>query len=79
MKYSRYERANYGPGDIAALPPTIGLTSRAPTIGAEDAGRPIPSILDSMGNNNGQNGSSSRWLLPLGIGLAVGGLIFLAK
>jgi LPXTG-motif cell wall-anchored protein len=32
-----------------------------------------------MGNNNGQTGSSNPWLLPLGIGLAVGGLIFLAR
>jgi len=37
----RYIRKTYGPGDIAALPPTIGLTSRAPTIGAEDVGKPI--------------------------------------
>jgi hypothetical protein len=78
MKYERYERADYGPGDIAALPPTIGMTSRAPTIGAADRGRPIPSVLDSMGNN-GANGGSNRWLLPIGIGLAAAGLIFLAK
>jgi hypothetical protein len=38
---SQYVRRTYGPGDIAALPPTIGLTSREPTIGAEDVGRPI--------------------------------------
>jgi len=38
---SEYVRKTYGPGDIAALGPTIGATSRAPTIGAEDVGRPI--------------------------------------
>lgn len=38
---SEYITKTYGPGDIAALPPTIGLTSRGPTIGAEDAGHPI--------------------------------------
>lgn len=38
---SEYITETYGPGDIAALPPTIGMTSRAPTIGAEDAGHPI--------------------------------------
>lgn len=78
MMYQNYERANYGPGEIAALPPTIGMTSRAPTIGAADAGRPIPSILDSMGEN-GNGGSTNRWLLPLGIGLAIGGLFFAMK
>lgn len=79
MKYSRYERASYGPGDIAALPPTIGLTSRAPTIGSEDAGRPIPSVIQGMGTNGETGSSTNRWLLPLGIGLAIGGLIFLVK
>ena len=78
MKYERYERTTYGPGDIAALPPTIGLTSRAPTIGAEDVGRPIPSVLRSMGTT-GNGSTTPTWLLPVGIGLAIGGLLFLAK
>lgn len=38
---SEYITKTYGPGDIAALPPTIGMTSRAPTIGSEDVGHPI--------------------------------------
>jgi hypothetical protein len=56
---SNYERANYGPGEIAALPPTIGLTSRAPTIGAEDPGRPIPMAHNlGLGTNGNSEGSS---------------------
>ena len=85
---SQYERKTYGPGDIAALPPTIGLTSRGPTIGAEDVGRPIPPAMPGMtqrpnavgapvkqaglfgmGTTNGDNGG---WMLPAGIGLAIG-------
>jgi len=37
--------AYVGPGRIAALPPTIAVTNRAPTIGAEDAGRPISPLV----------------------------------
>lgn len=36
-----YSRSNFGPGGIAALSPTIGTTSRAPTIGSQDFGIPI--------------------------------------
>lgn len=36
-----YTRTTFGPGGIASLSPTIGMTSRAPTIGAEDRGMPI--------------------------------------
>jgi hypothetical protein len=78
-----YERADYGPGEIAALPPTIGLTSRAPTIGAEDPGRPIPKAwslgLGDNGNGTAQASVGGGWLLPVGIGLALGGLIALMK
>jgi hypothetical protein len=44
-----YKMSTMGPGDIAALPPTIGATSRVPTIGAEDVGIPIKKRF-SMGN-----------------------------
>lgn len=80
-----YERANYGPGEIAALPPTIGLTSRAPTIGSEDRGRPIPMAYNlgdngnGNGNGNGAPATYNRWLLPLGIGLAIGGVLAFMK
>lgn len=82
---SNYMRANYGPGDIAALPPTIGLTSRAPTIGAEDPGRPIPKVhgigqisqsgIHGFGTTGEGNGEG--WVLPVGIGIALGGLLAL--
>jgi hypothetical protein len=69
-----YERENYGPGAIAALPPTIGLTGRAPTIGAALPGEPIGSRWSHLGTNgNGGN----LGLLPVGIGLALGGLLYL--
>ncbi|MHC4121416.1 MAG: hypothetical protein ACYSWO_28420 [Planctomycetota bacterium] len=72
---SEYIAKTYGPGNIAALPPTIGATSRAPTIGAEDAGVPIPSISGLFGlGTNGTNGATPAWALPVGIGLALGGL-----
>jgi len=79
-----YKRADWGPGDIAALPPTIGATSRAPTIGAEDVGRPIPSIdwdngryaslggCAGCGLGNGEVGTSR---LAIGAGLIVGGAL----
>ena len=38
---SEYIRGTYGPGDIAALPPTIGAGDGGPTIGAEDVGHRI--------------------------------------
>jgi len=38
---SEYVRSTYGPGDIAALPPTIGAGDGGPTIGAEDVGHRI--------------------------------------
>jgi hypothetical protein len=38
---SEYIRGTYGPGDIAALPPTIGAGGGGPTIGAEDVGHRI--------------------------------------
>ena len=123
---SEYITKTYGPGDIAALPPTIGMTSRAPTIGAEDVGHPIAqafpfhqqalpgatrveaagmrlpvSGLGRLGspirpiiprgprhrgfglgtngngtvNGNGNgNGATPDWMLPVGIGLVLGGL-----
>ena len=40
-----YKTSSVGPGSIAALPPTIAATNRAPTIGAEDAGRPISPLV----------------------------------
>lgn len=41
MGMSEYIRRTYGPGDIAALPPTIGSGDGGPTIGAEDVGHQI--------------------------------------
>lgn len=41
MGMSQYIRSTYGPGDIAALPPTIGSGADGPTIGAEDVGHRI--------------------------------------
>lgn len=100
---SQYIRATYGPGDIAALPPTIGAGDGGPTIGAEDVGhqikkafpfneRHIPGAatveaagvklpvngLYGMGNNG--NNPSPAWLVPVGVGLVLGGLyVMLSK
>jgi hypothetical protein len=81
---SNYESADYGPGAIAELPPTIGFTSRAPTIGSEDPGRPIKPMPVQMTYNLGDNGNGAaparhRWLLPVGIGLAIGGVLAILK
>lgn len=96
---SEYIAKTYGPGDIAALQPTIGATSRAPTIGSEDVGHPIKqafpfhqqaapgatrvkaaglklpvSGLFGLGTDGANNGETPSWVLPVGIGLALGGL-----
>ena len=62
-----YKLRDFGPGEIAALPPTIGLTSRAPTIGAQDVGRPIKGRL-GMGTEGSVVGAT--WAVPVGIGAA---------
>jgi hypothetical protein len=79
MSNNRYERSGYGPAGIASLPPTIGMTSRAPTIGARKPLRPLPTTLVSMGTNGNDGASQNHWLLPLGIGLALGGLYVIFK
>jgi hypothetical protein len=80
---SNYETASYGPGEIAALPPTIGMTSRAPTIGSTAPGRPIRKTY-GMGQEATTTpapttGSSTMptWLVPVGIGVAIGGFLAL--
>jgi hypothetical protein len=68
-----YLRSNVGPGEIAALPPTIGATSRAPTIGAEDVGVPIRKTFP-MGSDApifGQYPTVTESLKSLGIILAI--------
>jgi len=111
---SEYIRGTYGPGDIAALPPTIGSGDGGPTIGAEDVGHRIKKafpfhqrrvsgatmveaagvklpmngygmgnngifangngVFSGMGTNGNGNGASPTWLVPVGIGLVLGGL-----
>ena len=88
-----YKTSAVGPGMIAALTPTIGTTSRAPTIGAEDPGRPVTPLMPrqsprpepwrqaalyGLGNNNGTS-RLPAWALPVGIGLVAGGLWVLLK
>jgi hypothetical protein len=79
---SEYVRNTNGPGDIAALPPTIGLTSRVPTIGGEDAGRAIRPAFRGM-NQNRQGWPVEQasllgimedhpWVKPVGLGVAIG-------
>lgn len=92
---SEYVRKTLGPGDIAALPPTIGLTSRMPTIGAEDIGVPIHPAFpmhpaSPWRRRRGwpvQRASALMgvmedhpWVKPVGIGAAIGvGLAFLMR
>lgn len=88
---SEYITSTYGPGDIAALAPTIGLTSRVPTIGGEDVGRPIPPAFPGMQQKGGGwpvqqasilgfFGEDNGWIKPVGIGAAIGvGLAFLMR
>jgi hypothetical protein len=74
-----YQTSDYGPGDIAALPPTIGLTSRGPTIGAELPGKPIPAVSGCGvgGCGVGDNGGAAGWALPLGLILGGGILLWM--
>lgn len=74
-----YQSSSYGPGDIAALPPTIGLTSRGPTIGAELPGRAIPAVSGCMGSCAvGDDGAvTGGWALPIGLILAGGILLWM--
>jgi hypothetical protein len=88
---SEYLRNTYGPGDIAALPPTIGLTSRVPTIGGEDAGRAIRPAFPGMKQRRqgwpvqaastlGFFDENSSWVKPVALGAAIGvGLAFLMR
>jgi len=84
---SEYVRQTSGPGDIAALPPTIGLTSRVPTIGGEDRGRPIKPAFPRMQRVVRRRRSSlgffeedSGWVKPVALGAAIGvGLAFLMR
>jgi hypothetical protein len=65
-----------GPGDIAALPPTIGLSNK-PTISANDPGRRITGSLGCCGNDENGNGAiGSGLLLPIGIGVVLGGALY---
>lgn len=87
---SEYVTSTYGPGDIAALAPTIGLTSRVPTIGGEDVGKPIKPAFTGM-QKRGQGWPVEQasllgimedhpWLKPVGIGAVIGiGLAFLMR
>lgn len=45
---SEYITGTYGPGEIAALPPTIGSGDSGPTIGSEDAGHRIKQAFPFM-------------------------------
>jgi len=71
-----YVRSNQGPGDIAALPPTIGL-SRPPTIGSSDPKKPIPNLMaktriPQMQGCMGLFGSDNKMVnygVPIGLGV----------
>lgn len=67
-----YKISMIGPGDIAALPPTIGATSRAPTIGAADVGKPITKTFPMGTEPNAEQ-------CPISVSRAIGGAaLFLA-
>jgi len=79
---SEYIRTTYGPGDIAALPPTIGSSAghqtqprpqyRPGATMVRTAGVKLP-MNGMVGMGEGE-GTSSPWLAPIGIGLVLGGL-----
>jgi hypothetical protein len=71
-----YKREQRGPGGIAALPPTIGSNQRRQWSGMAPLGPRLPSVWHGMGTNGNGNGGGINWL-PIGLGLALGGVIFL--
>ena len=76
-----YKSDSTGPGGIASLPPTIGLTDRTPSSGAAFQGRALTSRWGALGNGNegnGGGGGGGLALLPVGIGIALGALLYLA-
>lgn len=73
-----YIMSSRGPGDIAALPPIVGLSMR-PTISANDPGRPITPSMGSccgVGNANAANAEARSPLLPVAIGAVIGGALY---
>jgi len=78
-----YIRSRSGPGDIASLPPTFGL-SMPPTIGASSTPRnipnvapkasPVPSMFGCMGEEGGLVDMARPYVVPA----AIGALAYLA-
>jgi hypothetical protein len=76
-----YKQSSAGPGGISNLPPTIGMTNRAQwRSGMAPLGRRVPRVRGggSLGLGNGNGNGGGLPLLPIGVGLALGGLLYLA-